>query len=73
VQFRTAATTAGLYNSSSLFGGVDTPWRYGNWTLHGSANLGLITLGGQLYQRRRSCRRAWGRPCRCRAPCSSAW
>ena len=41
----------GLYNSSSLFAGVDTPWRYGRWTLHGSASLGLITLGRQLYQR----------------------
>lgn len=41
----------GDYNSSSLFAGIDTPWRYGQWTLHGSANLGLITLGRQLYQR----------------------
>lgn len=41
----------GAYNSSSLFAGVDTPWRYGSWTLHGSATLGLITLGHQLYQR----------------------
>ncbi|RFP11902.1 bacterial transcriptional activator domain-containing protein [Duganella sp. BJB475] len=41
----------GLYNSSSLFAGVDTPWRFGRWTLHGSASLGLITLGHQLYQR----------------------
>jgi hypothetical protein len=41
----------GAYNSSSLFAGVDTPWRYGSWTLHGSASFGLITLGTQLYQR----------------------
>ena len=39
------------YNSSSLFAGVDTPWRYGNWSVHGSASFGLITLGSQLYQR----------------------
>jgi hypothetical protein len=41
----------GQYNSSSLFAGVDTPWRFGRWTLHGAASLGLITLGTQLYQR----------------------
>lgn len=41
----------GQYNSSSLFAGIDTPWRFGRWTLHGSASLGLITLGTQLYQR----------------------
>ncbi|MFA9218061.1 MAG: hypothetical protein ACEQSK_13280 [Sphingomonadaceae bacterium] len=41
----------GQYNSASLFMGLDTPWRFGHWTLHGSANLGLITLGTQLYQR----------------------
>jgi hypothetical protein len=41
----------GQYNSASLFMGVDAPWRFGRWTLHGSATLGLITLGTQLYQR----------------------
>lgn len=41
----------GLYNSSSLFAGVDAPWRFGHWTLRGTASLGLITLGSQLYQR----------------------
>jgi len=41
----------GQYNSSSLFAGVDTPWRFGSWTLHGNASVGLITLGNQLYQR----------------------
>lgn len=39
------------YNSTSLFAGVDTPWRFGRWSVHGSATLGLITLGDQLYQR----------------------
>jgi hypothetical protein len=52
----------GLYNSSSLFGGVDTPWRHGNWTLHGSANLGLITLGHQLYQRQAQLQARLGPP-----------
>ncbi|WP_229255898.1 bacterial transcriptional activator domain-containing protein [Duganella fentianensis] len=41
----------GQYNSSSLFAGFDTPWRFGRWTLHGAASVGLITLGNQLYQR----------------------
>ena len=41
----------GLYNSSSLFAGIDAPWRFGHWTLRGSASVGLITLGTQLYQR----------------------
>ncbi|MCP2012271.1 tetratricopeptide repeat protein [Duganella violaceipulchra] len=39
------------YDSSSLFAGTETPWRFGNWTVRGSTLVGLITLGGQLYQR----------------------
>jgi len=39
------------YSSASLFAGVDTPWRFGKWTARTSATAGLITLGGQLYQR----------------------
>lgn len=39
------------YNSNAMLIGVDTPWRFGHWTLRGSANLDLVTLGGQLYQR----------------------
>jgi tetratricopeptide (TPR) repeat protein len=38
------------YDSASLFGGVDTPWHAGAWTVRGSALVGLISLGGQLYQ-----------------------
>lgn len=41
----------GPYNSASLFAGVDAPWRFGRWSVHGSATVGLITLGSQLYQR----------------------
>lgn len=52
----------GTYNSSSLFAGVDTPWRYGKWTLHGSANFGLITLGNQLYQRQAQLQARLGPP-----------
>jgi hypothetical protein len=52
----------GHYNSSSLFFGVDTPWRFGSWTLHGSANMGLITLGTQLYQRQSQLQARLGPP-----------
>lgn len=41
----------GQYNSTALYVGADTPWRFGHWTVRGSASLGLITLGAQLYQR----------------------
>ncbi|WP_183440065.1 tetratricopeptide repeat protein [Pseudoduganella violacea] len=39
------------YDSASLYAGVESPWRFGRWTLRANAMLGLITLGGQLYQR----------------------
>jgi hypothetical protein len=39
------------YNSTALLVGVDTPWRFGQWTLRSAANLDFVTLGGQLYQR----------------------
>jgi hypothetical protein len=39
------------YDTSALTAGVDTPWRYGDWTLRGTGTLGLTWLGGQLYQR----------------------
>ena len=40
-----------LYDSASLFVGVETPWRFGRWTVRGSATAGWVTLGGQYYQR----------------------
>jgi len=39
------------YNSSSLFTGVETPWRWGRWAASATATIGLFTLGGQYYQR----------------------
>jgi len=39
------------YDTSALTTGVDTPWRYGDWTLRGTGSVGLTWLGGQLYQR----------------------
>lgn len=38
------------YDSSSLFVGVESPWRFGRWTLRGSVLGGLVGLGGHLYQ-----------------------
>lgn len=40
-----------LYDSASLFAGVDTPYRFGNWTLRTTGTLGLVSLGGHFYQR----------------------
>ncbi|MET0322719.1 MAG: tetratricopeptide repeat protein [Duganella sp.] len=39
------------YDSTSLFAGIDTPWRYRRWQLRTTASLGYATLGSQLYQR----------------------
>lgn len=38
------------YDSAYLFAGIDSPWRSGNWTWRTSALVGMISLGGQLYQ-----------------------
>lgn len=39
------------YDSNALFVGVETPWRAGRWTMRASVLAGLVTLGGQSYQR----------------------
>ena len=39
------------YDSASLFAGIDSPYRFGNWTARTSGMLGMVTLGGKLYQR----------------------
>jgi hypothetical protein len=39
------------YDTSSLFAGLEAPYRWGRWRLRATATLGLVTLGGQLYQR----------------------
>jgi hypothetical protein len=43
--------TLSQYNSNSLFVGVETPYRFGRWTARTTGMVGLVTLGGQLYQR----------------------
>lgn len=39
------------YDLGSLIAGVEVPWRSGDWQWRGSAALGALTLGGNLYQR----------------------
>lgn len=39
------------YDTSSLFAGLEAPYRWGRWRLRATGTLGLVTLGGQLYQR----------------------
>lgn len=39
------------YDSASLYLGVETPWRMGNWSLRTTSMIGLTSLGGELYQR----------------------
>lgn len=39
------------YNSGALFAGIETPWRFGRWTLRTTAMVGAVSLGGQFYQR----------------------
>ncbi|MYM68823.1 tetratricopeptide repeat protein [Pseudoduganella sp. FT55W] len=43
--------TQHAYDSSALFAGMDTPWRYRNWKLRTTVSLGMTTLGGALYQK----------------------
>ena len=39
------------YDSASLYAGVESPYRWGRWTLRTTAMVGLSTLGGNLYLR----------------------
>ena len=39
------------YDSTSLYMGVESPYRFGKWTLRTTAMLGLTGLGGHFYQR----------------------
>lgn len=38
------------YDTSSLVGGIEHPWRLGTWNLRGTGLLALHGLGGKLYQ-----------------------
>ena len=39
------------YDSASLYAGIDSPYRFGNWPVRASAIVGTTSLGGKLYQR----------------------
>lgn len=38
------------YSTASLVGSIETPWRFGQWTIRGSLTAGMVTLGSQYYQ-----------------------
>jgi len=39
------------WDTSSLFGGVESPYRFGRWTVRLTGAGGMVSLGGHLYQR----------------------
>lgn len=39
------------YDSSALFAGVESPYRFGDWALRATGIVGMVTLGGHVYQR----------------------
>ncbi len=39
------------YDTASLKLGLERPWQWGDWALRGTASLGFLTLGSQLYQK----------------------
>lgn len=38
------------YDTNSVFGGIESPWRVGTWALRTTLAAGMVTLGGHLYQ-----------------------
>lgn len=41
----------GQYDSHSLYGGLDSQYRFGAWPVRASGVVGVTALGGKLYQR----------------------
>ena len=39
------------YDTGALYGGIESPWRFGAWTLRTTGSLGVTTMGGRLYQK----------------------
>lgn len=39
------------YDTAALYGGIETPWRFGAWALRTTGSLGMSTMGGKLYQK----------------------
>lgn len=39
------------YDTGGLYAGVESPWRFGAWTLRTTGSVGATTMGGRLYQK----------------------
>lgn len=39
------------WDTSSVFGGVESPYRFGRWAMRLTGTGGMVSLGGHLYQR----------------------
>lgn len=39
------------YDTTSLVLGAEKPWRFGEWGVRGTGSLGILSLGGQWYQK----------------------
>jgi len=39
------------YDTGALYGGVESPWRFGAWTLRTTGSVGATTMNGRLYQK----------------------
>lgn len=42
--------TLSRFNTTSLIGGGDVPWRWRSWNMRSTGSLALLNLDGQLYQ-----------------------
>lgn len=41
--------TLSRYDTTSLVGGMDFPWRWGDWNMRSTGSVAMQSLGGQLY------------------------
>lgn len=39
------------FDTGGLYAGIESPWRFGGWTLRTTGSLGATTMGGRLYQK----------------------
>ena len=39
------------YDTGGLYAGIESPWRFGGWTLRTTGSLGATIMGGRLYQK----------------------
>lgn len=39
------------YDTASLYAGIESPWRFGQWLVRTTGSLGLSGMGSHLYQR----------------------